>query len=541
MAPLSEFEKQRQANIARNKLLLQKLNLNSISNEIYTEIKSESTPIPKSTRGRKRKVQAKKVEPVVPTRRSRRIAGEQVGGTDEEKKLAVELETLRKKREELERLKNVRLSGDIKLVDVLTDKSGVKIDMEDDDLMLDRFNKIGKSISMGDFYETIVKKTEINDENITNLRESLSNLQLYPDFNPLDIKITPNRMTSILFHPSIDKRLVLGGDTLGYLGLWSIDDKKEVDGELEPEISIMKIHGMTIAKIAMNTQDPFKMYTCSYDGSIRSIDMKTLKTDQVHTLDDKYGDALGVSDINFSHQDPNLCYFSSLAGHVGIKDLRIGGSGQDLLRCQDKKIGSFLINPNFDKQIVTASLERMLRIWDLRNIGKATYSYYNSEDDAPHLIGSYSSRLSISCADWNSSGDILCNGYDDTINIFNLGDTTKLASDFQYPIITTIPDPHIDQDVHLQPQHKIRHNCQTGRWVSILKSKWQLKGKDGIEKFAIANMNRYFDIYTASGVQVGHLGDRDLVGAVPALVAMHPTENWVVGGSASGKGYLYID
>lgn len=91
---------------------------------------------------------------------------------------------------------------------------------------------------------------------------------------------------------------------------------------------------------------------------------------------------------------------------------------------------------------------------------------------------------------------------------------------------------------NLQPLTTIKHNCQTGRWVSILKSKWQLSPKDNVEKFVIANMNRGFDIYNQDGQILSHLTHPE-VGAVPAVATLHPVENWCVGGSASGKVYLF--
>ncbi|ODV97522.1 hypothetical protein PACTADRAFT_46 [Pachysolen tannophilus NRRL Y-2460] len=554
---LSEFEKQRQANIARNKELLQKLNLNSISNDIYADIKKEENEKQATKRAKRPKKKTKQNEPQQPLRKSRRLAGVKTEDTEESQAFMKQLEDARAKKEELENLQKVRLSGDIKLIDVLS--YNTKDDGNNDQIMLDKFAQIGKSISMGDFYEAVSAKTKLNDKNLDNLRKQFNGLKIFEKYDPLDVKITPNRMTSINFHPSITKRLVIGGDTSGHMGIWSIDDEKQkIDDQDKavPNISSFKIHGKTISKCLINLQkSPSKIYTSSYDGSVRSVDLESAKSEDIFHLDDEYGQPVGISDANFA--DENLLYFTTLGGELGIKDLRVPDTtsvvGTRLLRLHDKKIGSFAINPSFNQQIATASLDRSLRLWDLRKITENNWSAYRENGESiksPHCYGSYLSRLSISCADWNRSGDIVCNGYDDTVNIFNLGDTSNLESDFVYGAEARKRSSgskkeeetnHADLQVpeNLVPNHKIRHNCQTGRWVSILKSKWQLKPKDGIEKFAIANMTRYIDIYTASGIQVAHLGDRDLLGAVPAVVSFHPTENWIVGGSASGKGYLF--
>ena len=120
---------------------------------------------------------------------------------------------------------------------------------------------------------------------------------------------------------------------------------------------------------------------------------------------------------------------------------------------------------------------------------------------------------------------------------------TEWESDFQPNVAKKSRKRKTDEDEeslipdNLKAFNKIKHNCQTGRWVSILKSKWQVAPEDGVQKFVIANMNRALDIYDQKGQIIAHLTDS--VGAVPAVCGFHPTKNWVVGGSASGKVYLF--
>lgn len=85
----------------------------------------------------------------------------------------------------------------------------------------------------------------------------------------------------------------------------------------------------------------------------------------------------------------------------------------------------------------------------------------------------------------------------------------------------------------------IKHNNQTGRWVTILRAQWQQNPRQGGEKLVIANMNRFLDIYAEDGTQLAQLGD-DLLTAVPAAAMLHPTEDWVAGGTASGKVALFM-
>ncbi len=52
-------------------------------------------------------------------------------------------------------------------------------------------------------------------------------------------------------------------------------------------------------------------------------------------------------------------------------------------------------------------------------------------------------------------------------------------------------------------------------------------------------MNRFVDIYAASGEQLAQLGGEGIT-AVPAVAEFHPRNDWVAGGTASGKLCLWM-
>lgn len=516
---LSEFEKQRLENIERNKKLLHSLNLNSISHEIYQNIKKEeehdqkrrktSSPKPKKV---------KKEAPAAPTRRSRRLAGVELDDTDKSRQFELEEDKRRKEKEELEKLKSIRVNGDLSLLDLIKDGTvKEEDDSESNDKLLNKFQSFMNSngnFSIGDYYETIMAKDKPSKD-VKNLREEFSSKTLYPHFKPNDIKLTQDRMTYIAFHPAIDKKLILGGDTGGHCGIWNSENTEEVD------ITSFKLHGKHICKYEFNMNEPNKVYSASYDGSIRSMDLATMKSSQFFINDFD----VGISDINFNNE--HEIYYTTLQGEFGRLDLRSNDhSKKTVFRLSNKKIGGFTINPNNSNQIATASLDRTLKIWDLRTTVTCDWNEWDDELKTLHNPGTYDSRLSVSTVDWNHSNDLVCNGYDDSINVFNLDNPSEWSESFTL------------KDSELKPQHKIKHNCQTGRWVSILKAKWHKFPIDKTEKFVIANMNKYFDVYDRNGVQLAHLSD-PLMTNVPAVCNFHQSENWLVGGGASGKVYLF--
>lgn len=562
---LTDFEKQRQENIQRNKELLKSLNLDLVSDSIKRELPQEK-PKPK------RKKPAPKPSPDVsePSRRSRRIAGVKMESTDEFKKIQDEIEQKQEKKRELDVLKQTRLYGQFDLLDLVTDsrlgrikreekvyqgdvnevkdvKEEVKeedvnedvtqdakeeslelSDIESDNKVLRLFRDLGDKMSAGDFYDIIRQSNlEYSDKVLEEKRQEFDTKKVYERFDPLDIKISHQRITAINFHPSVTDRIVTAGDTNGNVGIWAVDSTpKEAE---EPIISILKPHGKSISKILAPISSPSKLYTSSYDGSVREMDLNKLQSSEVAYINDPEESSdypLGVSDANICADDPNNIYFTTLSGNFYHHDLRtkFKMDASKLLRIHDKKVGGFAINPNDSNQIATASLDRTMKLWDLRSISRVKWSDFDNQT-GPNSYGSYSSRLSVSCVDWNINNRLVCNGYDDNICVF---DMTKALPSKNYEEI-----PH-----NIPPFTKIRHNCQTGRWVSILKAKWQLAPNDGVQKFVIANMNRALDIYDEKGQILGHLTGPN-VGAVPAVSQLHPTQNWCVGGSASGKIYMF--
>ncbi|CCE85315.1 Piso0_004902 [Millerozyma farinosa CBS 7064] len=573
MGNMSEFERQRQENIERNRALLKQLNLDSLNQSIEKEIPAKR---PKNKPTRRNKESSVKKENVEPSRKSRRLAGVNMEDTEEERKFREEQEVKEEKRKELERLKSMRLFGDFKLIDLVTDRSSgvlkfenkilnsqgdtsnkdVKKEnddlegepkIEDDNKVLQLLKELGDKFSAGDFYEMIKDSTDSSPD-LRAQRDNLEKLTLYEKFNPLDIKITHQRITAMAFHPSTKDRVLAAGDKVGNLGIWAIDSDAN---EEEPAITILKPHGKSISKIITPFNSPSKIYSSAYDGSIRELDLNKLTSSELLYFSDPSEGPnvpLGISDMNLSPDNPYIINLTTLSGLFLKHDLREKFTAQDnngILRLHDKKIGGFAVNPNYSHEIATASLDRTLRVWDLRKTAKS-FAKWSEIDDygSASLSQMYSSRLSVSCVDWNNKNRLVCNGYDDTIRVFDLSSKNSkesIVSSQKGEALNAWSDEHAEELVlndNLQSLTSIKHNCQTGRWVSILKSKWQSSPKDNVEKFVIANMNRGFDIYNQDGLILSHLTHPE-VGAVPAVATLHPVENWCVGGSASGKVYLF--
>jgi WD40 repeat protein len=513
---VSEYERQRQEKIAKNQALLQQLQLDAQQAGVGAKPK----PKPTSTAGQKRKREIKK-EAVEegPRRTSSRLRG-----------IVADSEVARQKQEEEAQAfqqqqiaKRQRVSDDIDLKNAVVNGQD--------------WNKAGNWLSLvgpanpGErtFDAQDIKDT--SDKELKALRERMSSLQLWEGAEPNRIKITPERIYALGFHPTQDKTLVFAGDKLGSIGLFDAsqttperikqeaddaDEDGDVDEEVEPAITTFKIHTRTISAFQFAPHDHNALYSSSYDSSIRKLDLSKGTAIEVYAPEDRGAD-LPLSGVQISHSDPHTLHFTTLDGQFGIKDIRTPAHETvELMQLSEKKIGGFTLHPAHPHILATASLDRMLKIWDLRKL--------SGKGDArmPHLVGEHLSKLSVSHAAFNSAGQVATASYDDTVKIYDFSD----CGDWK--------PGHTMSDGDMNPATVVPHNNQTGRWVTILRAQWQLQPQDGIQRFVIGNMNRFVDIYTGSGKQLAQLGG-EAITAVPAVAQFHPTMDWVGAGTASGK------
>ncbi|OEJ84175.1 DNA damage-binding protein CMR1 [Hanseniaspora osmophila] len=539
---LSEFQKKRLENIKRNNALLSKLNLKNISNKISSAAGASANstaklkkraPVTKKTNRVK-----KETIPTAPLRQSRRLRGQTADGNvlpnvsdsqlfNGKLKDGVKLEDDKENQEWHEELKDTRVSGDVSLGDLL-----------DDSKLASKYSDLSK-LSNGDLFEEWKKyeKGRDSSDGITasekqlhELREEFD-LQLYPHFEPNEIKITDERISAMFYHPMVEQKLIIAGDVSGNLGFWKVPELPKgqtMDEEEIPDITKFKLFQKNVGNICCQPSNMSKIVTSSYDGTLRTIDLNNMKSEEL-----LYNvDVGGISDLQF--QDENVAFMTTLEGEFLQYDLRVPVKKVgEVLRLADKKIGSFHINPKNSHEIATGSLDRTLRVWDVRKLtGKPEWSQYEDYNSC-EIVRQYDSRLSVSAVNYSTYDDTLvCNGYDNTIRLFDVSwNNASPSSSSSSSSSVKKEEGGGSANTSLEPFKTIMHNCKTGKWTSILKARFKLNR----DVFAIANMSRAIDIYTSKGDQIAHLQ----TATVPAVVAWHPFENWIVGGNSSGKVFLF--
>jgi WD repeat-containing protein 76 len=487
-AEVSDYEKQRLANIAERDALLKKLTQEAHQAGLYTKPASRGAANG-TTQSHKRKRPAKPVkkeEDNAPRRTSSRLAGLTADSEVAKRKADQEYEAVR----EAERAKRQRIAGDQELGDIVVNGKGWIVNGKPL-LGVDVINKGVARPYERTFGEDEIKET--TDKELKAIRERMNVLELWDAWEPNRLKITPERIYSMTLHPTEAKPLVFAGDKLGNLGIVDASQKgpqvkdeaddEEEDAKLkvkkepsrdrnadntepsesddeedpDPEITILKPHQRTISAMHTHPSKPQTLFTASYDSSIRGLDLEKSKSTDLYALEDE-----PISGIDMAATDPHVLYFTTLNGNFGKHDTRTkGGEGTDMYQLSEKKIGGFSLHPLAPHYLATASLDRTMRLWDLRKITKKL----------PTLVGEHESRLSVSHAAFNSVGQVATSSYDDSIKIHSFGvrghsGATKNPTDHLEAMSTWKAGYQLETD-RMQPEVVIRHNCQTGRWVTM--------------------------------------------------------------------------
>jgi len=244
-------------------------------------------------------------------------------------------------------------------------------------------------------------------------------------------------------------------------------------------------------------------------------------------------------------------WISDGAGGVTHLDLRQDRSNARRYALSDAKIGSVSVNPTRPNFLLTASNSRFLKIWDTRKLqnipvsllgkdaiskdesGRQLYDFdsgtiekhFESQNGKGGLRGEFKHDKSASSSYWDPRGrQIVSTSYDDRIRIWNI-DSPAFKTDDPIP--------------NMKPFCQIEHNCQTGKWLTILRAQWS-PNPDCYPHFTVGNMDHSLDIYSSKGELVTRLSDRTMISAVQAVTCSHPSiVERAASGNASGRCILW--
>ncbi|KAK7020570.1 DNA damage-binding protein CMR1 [Favolaschia claudopus] len=545
----SEYELERERNIARNKAA-------------STATKSQAKPVQSSRQKRPREEatqprrQSARLREVVdpnesPSKRKRREA-------ELEEKRAIEAEE-RMAAEEESRLAKRARHNDLDLVTIAEDEE--QADIIALSAAIQSVSQI-PNLRDEDAYQS---EDEEDDNLVSELREKLQDLKVVSR-----AKVTQDRIYSAAYHPEKTKDLIFFGDKHGQLGIWdaqaSAEEVVDEDGDVAPAADQeggkywrLQLHWPATSKssiscVKIDPMDAHSVYTSSYDCTIRSLSFTSGVSREIFSLEDTL-----ICSMDLAPTGQEI-WISDAAGGVWHRDLRQDKSTAVRYGLSDQKIGCISVNAARPNLLLTASNSRSLKIWDTRKLQTLSVdlsdslptpppsspggpfltpiSTINTEIDFESvtefveskrgkgcLRGEWHHDKSVSSAYWDPSGRrIVSTSYDDHLRLWDIA-PAALEKSAQFP--------------SSRPFNRIRHNCQTGKWLTILRAQWS-PNRDVYPHFTIGNMNHSLDIFSSKGELITRLADHTKISAVQAVTCSHPSiVERAVSGNGSGRCVLW--
>ncbi|ORX40746.1 WD40-repeat-containing domain protein [Kockovaella imperatae] len=539
----NDYEIERQKTIAENQELLNSLGLdpNGSSKIPFSKpkadlAKSKSKPRPK-----------RKAEPVIeePRRRSGRLAG-----------LEATQEEVAKRNEEEEKEREVLRIINRKTRDQLMDIEKMVEDTSPESA--DSLSSFLQSVGADHAPRQYPESSDAYDDKdtlpaeVTRLKSVFKGMTL-----KANAKVTSERVYTMVVHPEPTKTLAFVGDKFGMVGIW--------DALSDDEGPIWHVQAHARSAVTSMKVDPIAgsgLVTSSYDCSLRRIDFESLQSTELFSFPDE--------DMLITHFDlvPNgrEAWIADKDGgisHCDFREKRNIERRRWVVQEEGRaaKLGGISVNPLKPHLVITAGNDQHLRLWDTRllshlnprstelltppptakgrgdplagesDVGthietRPTSSipnekvghFMNSNKGKGLLKASFQHGKSCSAAYWDPWGKrILTTSYDDKLRIWSV-DSDDVSS--------------------FKPTKIIPHNCQTGRWLTILRAQWSLN-TEYMPHFTVGNMKRTLDVVACTGDKIASLWT-DVVTAVPAVTVSHPARvDHVLGGNTSGRIQLW--
>ena len=260
-----------------------------------------------------------------------------------------------------------------------------------------------------------------------------------------------------------------------------------------------------------------RVFTSSYDGSIRALDIERAQfTDVAVRADD---DEYLVHSIRFA--DAHTLWYSTSDGDIRMADVRASAADNAKMAVHNvhgKKVGC--VDVKNDTTLLTASNDATIALWDSRYMKKT-----------PSAIDRFSSSCTMQCAYFSPSGDTIVaqNARDMNFLFFEASTSTFASGGFNAASVLRVP-----------------HNNNTGRFTSTFKSVWDPKYE---RVFCIGSMDqpRGFDVFGANysfskpaALNFRHKVAGPLVTNVPASLAPHASLPLLLAGNSSGRVTLFV-
>lgn len=316
-------------------------------------------------------------------------------------------------------------------------------------------------------------------------------------------KVTKHRIFSLAIHPMQEKVLAVAGDKLGGVGIWDVDSNNGKN-----EVFLFEPHSSPINCLKFAPFDCNKLFSCSYDGTIRFGDFQHQSFTQVYGFDED-------EDKRFNYfawpgNKPDMLLAATSTGELLQIDTK-SGKAENTYKLHQKSLRCVDCHPLKDEIFVAACFDGTVATWDLRMM-----SHQNN-----NFLSSFRAGKTVStCFLSPKSGDkLLMTSQDDYLRVLDV----KKDGCFTTP-----------------PTWPIRHNNFTGRWLTTFRACWDPK-TDNCFVCGSMSQPRQIDIF-GCGLN-GQLSSFNLqheyLTSVGSVNVFHPVRNVLISGNASGKVFIW--
>uniref|UniRef100_A0A1J3JJI4 WD repeat-containing protein 76 n=2 Tax=Noccaea caerulescens TaxID=107243 RepID=A0A1J3JJI4_NOCCA len=307
-------------------------------------------------------------------------------------------------------------------------------------------------------------------------------------------RVVPGRILVVKFLPCEDVKMVAAGDKLGNVGFWNLDHCKDEDkDENENGIYLFQPHTAPVSSLVFQQNSISKVFSSSYDGLIRLMDVEKSVFDLVYSSDEP------IFSLSQRPNDEQGLYFCEGYGMLKVWDLRAGKSmfHWDL---HEHRINSIDFNPRNPHVMATSSTDGTACLWDLRSMGATK----------PKTLRTVIHGRAVHSAYFSPSG---------------------------LSLATTSVDNYlgITSGANFEETSMIYHDNATNRWISTFRGVW---GWDDSYIF-VGNRSKGIDVISPKLKRtVKELHD-PLQRAIPCRIHCHPLNVGMLAGSTAG-GQVYV-
>ncbi|CAM9988450.1 unnamed protein product, partial [Phaeothamnion confervicola] len=353
-------------------------------------------------------------------------------------------------------------------------------------------------------------------------------------------KVVKERAYSLAWHPSPEKLLIACGDKAGHVGFWIVDGlpSDSIDGgggggggdgggssggDDDPDQFMFRPHTGAVSRLQYAPSDPNRLFSTSYDGTVRALDVNRGEFFQMYATDEDDGTYLTYSDFAAGG---NVMYVSDDAGAVSALDFRLAGALVWRHTLHNKKVNTVQINPADGNVMLTASLDRTMRQWDLRTFGGGgggSAKGKAAKGKAPLALAEAPHKQSINSAHFCPTGEWLATVcHDDWASDSNCG---KRLNKFA------------------RPHHSLVHDNHTGRWLTKFQVSWDPKAADVYVVGSMARApNSVVEVFAAAETKASAPIARlrgDVMASIQSVNVFHPARDVVAGVNSSGRVHIF--